>query len=222
MGVKHFFIFILLLFVSSCIPTNHSRITNEATSSSFFVSTFSHNDLNRMIKYDEVLQNSPLPVFIINYKKLNANFFDKGKRPVDRFILGLYSNDIYVEGWPLEFIFINNALTPSQIMTTYFHELGHYYCYKNKCRCKNDKVLKEKHALLNELGKGWEYNMPKVLESSVRIMARYITSREETDKIYRLAAIEVGKTSLWKKTINFLKKQEKENKKKSRYLGYDK
>jgi len=109
-----------------------------------------------------------------------------------------------VENLPPEFIFINKALVPEQIIATYFHEVGHHYHMKERCEeCLESHTLRESHAIYNELKMGWEQELPHVLRSTVITMKIYIT-RKDADLVYKLASFEVMKTDLWEQTIEYL------------------
>lgn len=205
-------IIIFLLFsLCSCISTQFSSSSSKYSLLEFIdPNTVSSEYLARIANYDRILASSPIPVFIISIEEFASKIFLKIKTPELMFkisdinILGMYFHGKAVDGFPNEFIFINKALTPEQIMVTYFHEIGHYYHFKNKCEgCAADPIVGETHAIYNELKMGWEHELPHVLESAIRTMGIYAV-RKDADIIYKMATFEVMKTNLWKQTMAYL------------------
>lgn len=177
--------------------------------------TVSSEYLDRIKNYDRILNESPVPVFIISIEEfaskifLKINTYQTVLKISDINILGMYFYGNSVDGFPEEFIFINKALTPEQIIVTYFHELGHYYHLKSKCEgCAIDPVIRETHAIYNELKMGWEHELPYALESAIRTMAIYAV-KPHADMIYKMATFKVMETDLWKKTMAHLISLEK-------------
>ncbi len=215
MRFKFFFVLIIaLLTLCSCSNVKPSAIEQPIPYS--FIERVDPNSIseeyaNRLRKYDKILDESPIPIFVIDIRELASKIFLKiGEGPVllkkvsDINILGMYFYGNAVDGFPEEFIFINKALTPEQIMVTYFHERGHHNHHTNKCKeCASNPVKAEFHAFYNELEMGWKHDVPHVLESSVRTMAMYVVV-EDTSIIYKMAVFEVMKTDLWKKTMPYL------------------
>ena len=171
--------------------------------------------VRRMKKYDRIIGESPIPVFVVSLNEFAAEIFLKIKieseiktvKEVN--ILGMYFYGQSISGWPNEFIFVNKWLTPEQIMATYFHELGHYLHRDSECLgCMLSPIVRESHALLNELEMGWEYDVPYVLESSIRTMAVYAIDAD-AEPTYKAATFEVMKTTTWRKVMDKLKELEK-------------
>ena len=50
---------------------------------------------------------------------------------------------------------------------------------------------------------GWKYEFYNMLESSVKIIFSY-TNRKEKNDPYRISALKIMETEIWKKTIVFL------------------
>ncbi|MHA1468945.1 MAG: hypothetical protein ACTSSP_00135 [Candidatus Asgardarchaeia archaeon] len=174
----------------------------------------------RMEKYDEILSSSPIPVFVMSMNEFAFDFLYyflddpnsiglKVSSVEDINILGMYVINHGVKGWPNEFIFINEALAPRQIMVVYAHEIGHYNCQKIHCKCLNphDLVLSELHGLLNELQVAWDHDLPIVMESSIRIMASQIID-PDTDLHNKIAIALIMDFEIWEKSIKYLKDQE--------------
>lgn len=213
-------IIIFLLFsLCSCASTQFSSSSSPKYSLLELIdpNAVSSEYLVRIANYDRILASCPIPVFIISIEEFASKIFLKIKTPdllfkiSDINILGMYFRGQIVDGFPEEFIFINKALTPEQIMVTYFHELGHYYHFKNKCEgCAADPIIRETHAIYSELKMGWEHELPHVLESAIRTMGIYAV-RKDADMIYKMATFEVMSTDLWKHTMAYLISLEKRN-----------
>jgi len=170
--------------------------------------------LARMEKYDNILKASPIPIYLLSSEEFASEIFLKiGNRyPLEKIsrvnIMGMYFHGQKFEKWPNEFIFINKNLTPEQVIVTYFHEVGHYYHRINKCQeCIDNPIKREEHALYNELKMGWEHDAPKVLESSIRTMALYMTDKNSNIS-YRMATSEIMGTDLFRQTMKYLKEVE--------------
>jgi hypothetical protein len=214
--LKYWLILGLLLFVSSCSSHRSPQIVTIAPPIFSFASIDPNNTdekyATRMIKYDQILNTSPIPVFVMNVGKLDPRIPKRnGIKQDDKFLFGLYSHNEPIEGWPLDFIFINDKTTPEQMIVTYFHEVGHYHCTKKKCFCLKDTIMREQHAIIHELEMGWKYDCFLALESSIRMIGEYATSINEDLKMYHMASNNIIKTEIWKKTINHLIKMEKDN-----------
>jgi len=217
-----FKILLILLFISllsSCSITTSPSSLTLAPPGYYLLDNADPEESNeylaRMEKYDSILATSPIPIFIIDIEDFASEIFLKiGNRyPLEKMsrinILGMYFYGNPLQNYPHEFIFINKSLTPEQMIVTYFHEIGHYYHRINKCQeCIDNPINREKHALYNELKMGWEYDVPLVLESSIRTMALYATD-EKANTSYKMATFEVMKTDLWKQTMAYLISLEK-------------
>jgi len=205
-------IIFLLCSLCSCVsvPPPSSSLPKYSLSKLIDPNSVSVEYLERIAKYDKILASSPIDVFIISMEEFASKIFLKINTPNHIFkisdinILGMYFHGPIIDGFPKEFIFINKALTPEQIMVTYFHEIGHYYHLKDKCKdCMADPIVREAHAIYNELKMGWEHELPHVLESSIRTMGIYAV-RKDADIIYKMATFKVMETDLWKQTMAYL------------------
>ncbi len=208
---------VIFLLCSLCSCTSTQPISTQSASFPKYSlleridpNTVSSEYLIRITNYDRILDSSPIPVFIISIEEFTSKIFLKIKTPRPMFkisdinILGMYFHGKVVDDLPEEFFFINSALTPEQIMVTYFHELGHYYHLKNKCKgCFADPIIRETHAIYNELKMGWQHELPHVLESAIRTMGIYAV-RKDADMIYKMATFAVMETDLWKETMAYL------------------
>ena len=209
MRFKALLISLCLLLIVSCTTTTPIEKPYVDSGYSLLDSSDpnSNNEyLARMERYDSILHDSPVPLYVISSEEFAAEIFLKMSR---KNILGLYFYGRQTDKYPQEFIFINSSLTPEQIMVTYFHEIAHYRHRINKCQgCFESPVTRESHALYNELKMGWEHDMPMVIESSVRMMALYAIS-DKSNITYKMATFEIMKTDLWRQTIEYLKTVEK-------------
>jgi len=197
-----------ILLIGSCSTPEVAKVVSPPSEFSLLDNAHPDNGdayLSKMETYDTILKASPVPIYLLTSEEFASELFLKISR---NNILGLYFYGQTFEDYPSEFIFINNELTPEQIMVTYFHELGHYNHRKSKCiACVENPITREQHAIYNELKMGWEYDLPDVLESSVRTMAMYIVGKNSNIS-YRMATFEVMKTDLWKQTLAYLKSKE--------------
>ena len=184
--------------------------------------TFTEKDPNsivleyiaRMERYDAIISSSPVPVFIMPQAALPNEFYPQSKG-----LFGLYVDSHSNGLWPKRFIFINSIYSTEQILTSYFHEIKHYVCAASNCICSNkDKVLmmndsivsailREKHAMVNELTMSWEAKDSKLIAQSLTTIAKYIIS-ENPNLIYKMAAISATEDPIWDKSYDYLKKLE--------------
>lgn len=232
MKTKSFFLIVcLFVFLSSCFtPVPEPTIVTPIETEEYYsVPYFSFEDIDpnnmdssyreRMKKYDIIMGECPIPIYVITQKQFLLDYvmkidFIMSKRHPDTEFYGLYSFDVKVKGFPNEFIFINIDMAPEQILTTYFHEYGHYLHRKKNCVCFqiNDIILKEKHALQNEFEMAWKYNLPEVMESSFRTMALFMLD-DRMSMTYKIAIAELMKEKIWRKTLDYLIKIEAEREK---------
>jgi len=216
MKFRTLIILIIIFLLYSLCSCSNTKIPpsffapKDSLSQSVDPNTVSSEYLARLEKYDKILALSPIPVYIISseefatriFLKMNSDAHFEKIRKTN--ILGMYFYGSKLDDLPEEFIFINKSLTPEQIMVTYFHEIGHYYHRLNKCEgCLESSITRETHAIYNELKLGWEYDLPHVLESSIRTMAIYATHKD-ANMSYKMATFKVMETDLWKNTMSYL------------------
>ncbi len=207
--------FVIIFLFSSC---DNSFLTDRIPPPSrFYFCDINPNNSDvsykeRMNKYDVILGESPIPVYVMKISDfapmfLSSVYFEKLSSNT---ILGGYFYGREGDGWPNDFIYINIDLSPELILGTYYHEIGHYYDRKNKCACLKDPVLSEASALKNELEMAWEHNTPLVLKSSVYVIILYALG--ETENItYRQASFLVMKEDIWRKSVKYLEENEATN-----------
>ncbi len=221
MRVKCLCLFVFLtIFLTTICDAGLALIPLEVKSPPVF--SFTEIDPNsivleymaRMERYDVIISSSPIPVFIMPQAALPNKFYPQSKG-----IFGLYVDSHSNELWPEKFIFINSVYSAEQIITSYFHEIEHYVCSASNCICSNkDKVLmmddsiisailREKHAMVNELTMSWEAKDSKLIAQSLTTISRYIIS-ENPNLIYKMAAISATKDPIWDKSYDYLKKLE--------------
>ena len=139
-------------------------------------------------------------------------------------IYGLYVADGIDLTWPKEYIFINEEYSPETRLTTFFHEYQHYKCRITKCYCSSSSIfledekiiatiLKEKHALENELRMALEIKDPYLIENSIISIVKYILF--DNDHIYRIASLSVTEGPYWEKSLKFLKEWKEKRAKKA-------
>ena len=227
MNVKHLFLIILAFMLVVC-QLAFSNITHSTTieTSTSFPSNRDTNNLTyieRLKIYNKIIQSSPIPVMIVDQNSLPEKITNPLK---DKFtiVYGLYIADANDSLWPKEYIFINKKYSIETKLTTFFHELQHYRCRITKCYCYSSSVfsedekiiatiLKEKHALENELRMGLEMKDPYLLENSVISIINYILY--DKDYIYKIASLSIFDGPYWKKSIKFLKEWKEKKTKKS-------
>ena len=172
--------------------------------------------LERMRQYDSIIKSSPIPVFVIYQKDLPQIILEdifKNRDPNQMDLYGLFVEDSADASWPKSFIFINKNASAEKIITTYFHEYQHYKCKKTGCFCSNysvfspeDKIIasiiREKHALLNELRRGLEMRDEYLVQNTIESIVRYILN--DGEYTYKLASISIVYGEIWNKAIDFL------------------
>ncbi len=220
MKLKLISVLVIIILLCSCnTPQKFTSTTQQFTfqqpSSYSFLSgidldIISLEYMMRMKKYQAILKESPIPVYVISTKDFATKIFLKmgdyplEKKIVDTNILGMYFYGQELDGYPNQFIFINKDLTPEQILVTFFHEIGHYYHQKEKCEgCATNVITREAHAFYNELLMGWSYDTPHALESSIRTMAMYAIGGGSS-MAYKSAVFEVMRTDLWTQVMKYL------------------
>ncbi len=222
MKITHLFLFIFLIFAGCQSPTLDIAIKNVKTPPPFSFlektpqnKTFEH--IARMRRYDKILESSPIPVFVISQEELPQNLFIISDR--ENKFYGIYVEKSPDDSWPSKFIFLNKNESANQIMTTYFHEYGHYKCEMSKCVCYVDNmgfgkskilsiILKEKHAMINELEMSWEMSDTYLLSRSIITIANYALNNNSG--LYQMAAIAATEEDIWKKIMNYLKEIKEE------------
>ncbi len=223
MNVKYLLLIVFTFILTSCQPS-FSDITYSTTTdnSSFLFSKKDANNLTfieRFKIYNEIIQSSPIPVIIADQNSLPEKIIKSLK---DKFtiVYGLYIADANDILWPKEYIFINKKYSIETQLTTFFHESQHYRCRITKCYCHSKSVfledekiiatiLKEKHALENELRMALEMKDPYLIENSILLMINYILNYD--NQIYKIASLCVLDGSYWKKSIKFLKEWKEKN-----------
>lgn len=241
------FLTTILLFVFSCSPLQKPVVPIfQPPEFSFVPKDINDVDekyIGRMKKYDRIMSTSPIPVYVIDVEIFKKDFPTKSIvieikpadpndpnsieildiKVTDVNLLGAFMYRQKKAGWPETFIFINNSLKPSEMISAYAHEIGHYEHKKNECLCMSGlfPIMAEEHAFIHELKMGWKYDDPPMLKAAVRVMGTYIVD-ENSDSLYRNAVINVMKTEIFKKTMAYLLILEGINEKISDILIYGK
>ena len=218
------FVFSVLFLITGCsdatlVPAIVEKLS--PPSFSFLEIDPNNTDLEyvtRMQEYDMIIQSSSVPVFIINQDDLHEEFYTMNGVKKEYFGLFIEGNNIIRE-WPKEFFFLRKSVSAEQIVTSYFHELQHYKCVITKCICsdKNSEladnssiisaILREKHAMVNELEMGWGFQDQLLVCQSVQNIISYIIV-EDTNLVYKMAAISVTEEEIWNKSIDYFLKKE--------------
>ena len=159
---------ILLLLVCSCSKTVKIKDYSTDVEDYFLVNSTYHQQ-------EEILRTCPIPLYIISIEEFATGYLSKttyldNKKTNFNQLHGMFVRSNSIKGWPKNFIFINSSLKPNDLIGTYFHELGHYNCYKDKCFCmkSNTKFVQEAHAIMNELRLNVANDFPIAVFSQVR------------------------------------------------------
>ncbi len=181
--------------------------------------------VERMKRYDSIIAQSEIPVYVmdpnafhkhfpVSFVTIDIKLSDPNDpnsieiveiKRVEYHLLGQFMYGQKKPEWPETFIFINNTLTPEEIITTYAHEIGHYEHKKTECLCMSGMfpIMAEEHAFLNELKLGWQYNDVTIMKTAVGMISNYALG-EDRNSLYTIAALNVIKTELFKKTVTYL------------------
>jgi hypothetical protein len=209
---KNILILILTLFLVSCSSFN---CQNNITSYSV-VSHDNNTDLKILIAYDKILCSSPIPVyimpmdafvndFLVPYSLSVQNMYWK----IDSFstLYGLFVPLHHVSGWSSQFIYINSSLTSHQIMSTYFHELRHYKCFKSHCACLySENWVMEFHAFKNEIYQCIKNDFPDALLASLQEIVLFADSPASLSKnpSHKVASLKIYSSTYWQDAIVYL------------------
>ncbi len=228
MRIKYLYLFILfcIFLISGCTESGLIPIIIKKEVPPPF--SFLDNDPNditleyiaRMERYDAIIKASPIPVFVINQGDLPEKYYTFGG--VKKELFGLLIQGWRHQEYPEDFIFLRKNVPPEQIVTSYFHEIKHYECIMTKCQCSDSTtelgedsmiisaILREKHAMLNELERSWEAKDSLLISHAIIVVAGYILSNE-VDIMYKMAAISVTEEPLWKDSLDYISNLEKRN-----------
>lgn len=204
-------------FIEECIITDPNRLL-EHDDPNDFVSKYFDKQFDewevkykeRIVKYEEIISQSDIPVVITSLEDFIDNFFLKhvslsSMNSANSTIYGMYIHESKVTGWPKQFIFINESISADHKMSTFFHEQRHHICMEDNCICMNVSSLwlKESHALQAELKQAMEYGLVESLEASVGGILIYVVDTKQPLH-YRLAAMHVRRKSIWTDSIKYL------------------
>ena len=127
--------------------------------------------------FDELTKNSEIKVEVTSWASFKHKYsifsWDS-----DLYGVFLYTNELKNKE-PV--IFINKSLKVYKRIPVFFHEYGHYKCWKNRCDCTvlNNMLIKEEHAFDETIQKCIEYNLPKCLKWTIsetqRLLDQYST-----------------------------------------------
>ena len=147
---------------------------------------------------------------------LPKNLFTFKGRSIET-IYGLFVMNEVDPRFPDEFIFINKNSSLEMIMITFFHEYQHYTCRKTKCYCSKKllskdediimRIVREKHAIENELRASLELKDVYLLTLSILSISNYILY--DNDCVYKLASICIIDGKLWNEALSFLRELQK-------------
>ncbi len=195
----------LLLFVCSC-----SKDVQNFTVSVSIVASYTQQPE----PYQNILNNSPVPVYVMDMETfsndylLETTYLNDPNASFKKFH-GMFVINNKVKDWPKSFIFINSSLTSDELIGTYFHELGHYACYKKRCPCirDSDRSYIEYHAFINEskLSRANDFMIPLFIFMQETISHLNKKDSELNYIRYRSAAKKFRDSKHWDECIEYLK-----------------
>lgn len=155
------------------------------------VSEVTIEEMMHMYK-NEIIKNAPCGVFFDRHNS-NSNVHSFVSEPYTGYTKTNYS------------IVIRNDLNINQRLTTFMHELGHYFCAKNNCYCMVEYTwATEYHAdvfAVNELKMlGYKTAIRALMKMNNNIMRR----SDLKNTLYSSAAKKLLRTSLYKKCNSML------------------
>jgi hypothetical protein len=135
---------------------------------------------------DDLIKLSPYPVYFTE----------------EPYKAAFYYEDVYIK--------IEETMSYDEKVYSLAHELGHALCHKNKCKCyakhsNRNEMLREYHA--------FKYSLELLLrlkhkQSLIPCIDEIIYSFYNYDEKYKIAAIRIMKTDLWKQCVKFVYHQE--------------
>tara|TARA_Y100000310_G_scaffold345515_1_gene465861 strand:+ start:8908 stop:9621 length:714 start_codon:yes stop_codon:yes gene_type:complete len=166
---------------------------------------------NRLTTYNNILKTSPVPLFLLPAAEFQETYIKRAKLThfAKKELAGLYVTNNKVRGWPEAFIYIKQELTPEEIISSFFHELGHHYCHMIKCSCllklrgEEGSVEAELHAMETEIREAIKLDRGEVLGISIVSLANHVHSKNE-ESIYKKAAIEMKDSKVFQDAIDYL------------------
>jgi len=221
MRAKHLLLFVMLLAIAGCNYPSVSFVSSKKIPPPFSLLADPNNAspsyLKRIEKYNDILKSSPVPIFVMDQDDLPEKLKEFLKLPVLGILHGVYVANSKDKEMPNKFIFINNRNSPEATVVTFFHEYQHYLCEKKGCYCISDNhlpkdekmlysILREKHALENELRQSLKLKDPYLISNSFVSLTNYILYNKEC--IYKLAAVMMVDGKLWNQATKFIVEQE--------------
>ena len=191
----------ITLLLSSCSSTGIQRYTPNYKSQIV--------DPNTSELHAEILSSCPIPLFLISLEKLNNNYLSKIASKMNfQHLQGMYVPSSNLRDWPEEFIFLNKDLPPDVIISTYFHEIGHYICHKRFCICRFNIALGEYHANINEIQAGVAHNLPSSVYTTLRDNLNVLFAVDPKYIKYKKASHKLIQSKHWNNAILFLESSE--------------
>lgn len=104
-------------------------------------------------------------------------------------------------------IYILKTMPNHKKCATFFHELGHYHCWKNNCRCygsvpgvKNKKIMSEVHANRFALKSLYDLGERQALSVLMKCIVRW-SKDSNLPRSYVRSSKRVMGSAIWKKCI---------------------
>lgn len=107
-------------------------------------------DRELKISFIAVTRSSPIPIYIVDMEEVLKTYATKQNGDNYR-INGFYSDQVKIKGFSQESIFIDDSIPPPQFVLILLHEISHYKCNNNGCKCYTDDIIREYHADLKVL-----------------------------------------------------------------------
>ena len=166
--------------------------------------------LDRYKKYQEIVDNSPVPVIVMDRKEFKKNYLDKID-PKERTYFGkddfngIWIPRVKISGWPRQLIFIHDNKFPDYMIGTYFHEIGHYSCSRGLCSClfEENGVLSEVHAHEHALIMLQMYGFDEALGLAIKSFEMTVLSDRASD-MNKESIMQVFKRPMFENVMRYL------------------
>lgn len=197
---------LFLLFIIGCSNPSYITIDKTKYSNEYYKPNFTslvlkdadfrHYDIIALIKKE--IKENDIPIVIADKDFFQRTYLDIHFSQYSASnINGLFVPQCDVVFYPDSFVYIDNSLGWASLLTTIYHEIGHYKCYKKGCLCQQNTVTSEYHAYKYSLEKSLETKNKEVLSDAVY----HILLQSEGYSEHSKAAQLVLKTDIWLKCL---------------------
>lgn len=114
-----------------------------------------------------------IPVYIFDKKKFKEIYEYNKKFIYINYVKGCFITEDCPASFTIPFIMISKEVPIDYQIFVFFHEYGHYKCYRDKCSCLNSGGRCEAHAWRNSLELMLHYKCYRSLIIALKIIDSY-------------------------------------------------